>query len=223
MKRLTIAAAAPLLAAPLLAIPLLATPALAHHAMGGAPMETLGQGLLSGVGHPVLGFDHLFFVAAVGIAAAFSGRPLTAPLGYVAGMLAGCALVVSGVALPGIEAVIALSLVVAGAVLMRGRALGAPAAMALFGFFGLFHGWAFGGTITGQEGGMAAPVIAGYLLGLAATQWAMAVGAGWLARRVAASAEAVGPRLAGGVVAGAGALLVLEAGEGAAFAALGIG
>ena len=218
MKRLTIAAAAPLLATPLLA-----TPALAHHPLGGAPMETLAHGLISGVGHPVLGFDHLFFIVAVGIAAAFTGRPLTAPLGYVAGMLGGCVLIIGGVALPAVEAVIALSLVVAGVVLMSGRALGPAAAVALFGLLGLFHGWAFGGSIAGQEGGMAAPVIAGYLIGLAATQWAIAIGAGWLARRGAASAGAIQPRLAGGVVAGAGALLVLEAAEGAAFAALGIG
>jgi urease accessory protein len=218
MKRLTTAATAALLATPFQA-----TQALAHHPMGGAPMETLAQGLLSGVGHPVLGFDHLFFVAAVGIVAAFTGRRLVAPLGYVAGMLAGCALIVAGVALPAVELVIALSLVVAGVVLMRGRAMGLPTAVALFGVLGLFHGWAFGETITGQEGGMAATVVAGYLIGLAVIQWAIAVGAGWAVSRLARSAGALQPRLAGGVVAGAGALLVLEMTEGAAFAALGIG
>jgi urease accessory protein len=218
MKRLTAAATAALLATPFPA-----TQALAHHPMGGAPMETLAQGLLSGMGHPVLGFDHLFFVAAVGIVAAFTGGRMVAPLGYVAGMIAGCALIVAGVALPAVELVIALSLVVAGVVLMRGRALGLHAAVALFGALGLFHGWALGETIVGQEGGMAAPVVAGYLIGLAVTQWTIAVAAGWAVSRLARSAEALQPRLAGGLVAGAGALLVLERAEGAAFAALGIG
>ncbi len=218
MKRLTTAAAAALLASPLLA-----TQALAHHPLAGAPMETMAHGLLSGIGHPVLGFDHLFFVAAVGIVAAFTGRPLVAPLGLVVGMLAGCALIVAGVGLPAVEVAIALSLVVAGVVLMRGRALGPATAVALFGVLGLFHGWAFGETIVGQEGGMAAPVVAGYLIGLAATQWAIAVGAGWAVARLARTADALQPRLAGGLVAGAGTLLVLEAAEGAAFAALGIG
>lgn len=212
MRRLPIAAAAALLA----------TPALAHHPMAGAPMETFAQGMLSGVGHPVLGFDHLFFVAAVGIAAAFTGRALTAPLGYVAGMLGGCALVLAGLALPAVELVIALSLVAAGGLLARGRAMSAGSAVALFGALGLFHGWAFGGTITGQEGGMGAAVVAGYLIGLALTQWAIAVGAGWAVARMARSAGAIQPRLAGAAVAGVGAFLVLEAAEGAAFAALGI-
>ncbi|HET7409424.1 MAG TPA: HupE/UreJ family protein, partial [Paracoccaceae bacterium] len=100
MRRLLTAAAAALLA----------TPALAHHPMGGAPMETFTDGLLSGVGHPILGFDHLFFIAAVGVAAAFTGRALTAPLGYIAGMLGGCVLIMAGVVLPAVEMVIALSL-----------------------------------------------------------------------------------------------------------------
>ena len=212
MRKLPIAVAAALLS----------TPALAHHPLGGAAMETFSQGVLSGVGHPLLGFDHLFFVAAVGIAAAFTGRAQTAPLGYVGGMLAGCALIMAGVALPAVELVIALSLVIVGAVLMTGRGLGAGTAVVLFGALGLFHGWAFGETITGQEGGMGTAVVAGYLIGLAATQWAIAVGAGWAVTRMARSAGAVQARMAGAAVAGVGAFLVLEVAEGAAFAALGI-
>lgn len=213
MRKLPIAAAAALLA----------TPALAHHPLAGAPMDSFAQGALSGVGHPVLGFDHLFFVIAVGVAAAFTRRALTAPLGYVAGMLGGCALIMAGVALPAVELAIALSLVLVGALLMRGRAMRAAPAMALFGLLGLFHGWAFGETIVGQEGGMGAVVVAGYLIGLAATQWAIAVGAGWAATSLAGSAGAIQPRLAGAAVAGVGAFLVLERVEGAAFAALGLG
>ena len=212
MRRLSIAAAAALLA----------SPALAHHPMGGAPMETVAQGLLSGIAHPVLGIDHLFFVAAVGVTAAFTGRAMTAPIGHVAGMLGGCALVLGGVALPAVDLVIALSLLAAGAVLISGRAMRLVPALALFGGFGLFHGWAFGETIIGQEEGMGAAVLAGYLIGLAATQWASAVGAGRAVTRIARSAEAIEPRLAGAAVAGVGAFLVLEAAEAAAFAALGI-
>ncbi|MGB0926172.1 MAG: HupE/UreJ family protein, partial [Pikeienuella sp.] len=61
-----------------------ATPALAHHPLGGMPMETFAHGVLSGIGHPLLGFDHLFFVLAVGVAALFTGRALTAPLAFIA-------------------------------------------------------------------------------------------------------------------------------------------
>ncbi len=204
---------------------LAATPALAHHPLNGMPMETFAHGVLSGAGHPVLGFDHLFFIIAVGIAALFTGRALTAPAGYITGMLGGCALVMGGVALPAVEFVIALSLVIAGAILMSGRALSLVAAVGLFGALGLFHGWAFGGAITGQEGGAATAVIAGYLIGLAAVQWIIAIAAGKLIARLmdTLDATALPARLAGGMVAGAGVFLVLEAAEGSAFAALGWG
>lgn len=206
------------------AFALAATPALAHHPLAGAPMETFTHGLLSGVGHPLLGFDHLFFIIAVGIAAALTGRLLTAPLGYLAGMLGGCALVLANVGLPAVELVIALSLVVAGGLLMTGRTLGAPLVMGLFGVLGLFHGWAFGGSITGVEGALANAVIVGYFLGLAAIQWLVAVIAGKAILAVQkTNASAIPARLAGGMVAGAGMFLVLEAAEGAAFAALGLG
>ncbi len=202
-----------------------ATPAFAHHPLAGAPMETFGHGVLSGVGHPLLGFDHLFFIVAIGIAAIFTGRALMAPAGYVAGMLAGCGLIMAGVGLPAVELVIALSLIIAGGILMSGRGLSLPICMGLFGMLGLFHGWAFGQSLTGQEGGAAASVVIGYLLGLAATQWLIAIAAGKLITlaKDAADPRAIPARLAGGMVAGAGAFLVLEAAEGAAFSALGLG
>ena len=206
------------------AFALAATPAMAHHPLAGAPMETFSHGLLSGIGHPVLGFDHLFFIVAVGIAALYTGRALTAPLGYLAGMIGGIVLILNGVALPAVEVVIAASLVIAGALLMTGRAMSLMLCMGLFGVLGLFHGWAFGESLAAQEAGVGGGVIVGYLIGLFAVQWAIAVGAGWaIARLGAVTADAVHARLAGGLVAGAGLFLVLEAAEGAAFAALGLG
>lgn len=211
MKRVSLAALAALFA----------TPALAHHPLAGAPMETFAHGVLSGVGHPVIGFDHLFFVIAVGIAATLAGRLLTAPLAYLGAMIAGVALASNGIALPAVEFVIAASLIVLGGWLATGRSLAAPVVMAGFAAAGLFHGWAFGGAIAGQEGGMGLSVIAGYLIGLAAAQWIVAVLAGLLTQR--AGEGSLAPRLAGAVVAGVGVTFFLEGVESAAFAAMGIG
>lgn len=201
------------------------TPALAHHPLAGAPMETFAHGVLSGVGHPILGFDHLFFIAAVGVASVFTGRALTAPLAFVAAMLAGVLLCVVPVTLPFVEPVIAASLLVLGALIARGKALQLHTAIALFAGLGLFHGWAFGESIAGQEGGAAMQVLTGYLIGLSVTQWAIAVASGFAVLKIwnATTADAVPARIAGAVVAGVGAFLVLEVVEGAAFAALGIG
>ena len=41
--------------------------AFAHHPLGGAAPETMLHGFLSGVGHPLIGFDHLAFVFAIGV------------------------------------------------------------------------------------------------------------------------------------------------------------
>lgn len=202
-----------------------ATPALAHHPLAGAPMTTFSEGLLSGIGHPVLGFDHLFFVILAGIAGLLAGRRFAAPAAYVGAMLAGCALMVAGVGLPARETMIALSLLVTGGLVLSGRALAPGMVLALFAGFGLFHGAAFGEAVTGIEGTAGAGVLTGYLAGLAAVQFAIAVAAGWACETVLRTREAgaVNARIAGAVVAGAGLLLTLEAAEGLAFATLGWG
>ncbi|MDZ7786757.1 MAG: HupE/UreJ family protein [Halofilum sp. (in: g-proteobacteria)] len=198
--------------------------ALAHHPLGGMEMTTFSHGLLSGFGHPVLGFDHLFFVLLVGIAAALTQRRYSAPLGYIGAMLAGCALMAAGVTLPGIELMIGLSLLVLGGVLLAGRTLGVGTTVALFAVAGLFHGSAFGGAMAAAEAGSTTAVLTGYLIGLGVTQYAIALLAGWVTRNVwhAQDASAVQPRLAGAAVAGIGMFLSLEMLEGAILAVAGL-
>ncbi|SHJ15375.1 urease accessory protein [Palleronia salina] len=205
------------------ALALAATPALAHHPLAGMEMTTFAHGLLSGVGHPVLGFDHLFFVVAVGLVAAFTGHLRTAPLAYLGAMAAGVLFTVAGVALPLAEAVIAVSLLALGAVALSGRKVSHGAALALFAGFGLFHGAAFGGAMASAEAGATMVVLPGYLLGLVAVQYLIALAAGALALRVADNAAAMQPRLAGALVAGMGLFLTLETVEGATLTALGWG
>lgn len=204
------------------ALALAATPALAHHPLNGMPMETFAHGALSGVGHPVLGFDHLFFVVAIGVAALFTAYRFAAPAAYIAAMLVGCGLMYAGVALPAAELMIVASLVVMGFALASGRALGTTAAIALFAGFGLFHGSAFGGSIAGQEGGVGGAVLVGYLLGLGAVQYLIAIASGWVADKLlgATTAASVNARLVGAAVAGVGVFLALEAVEGPVVALL---
>ncbi len=192
-----------------------ASPAFAHHPLGGLPMETFTHGLASGVGHPVLGFDHLFFVVAMGIAALFTGRKLLTPAAYIGAMLAGCALMYAGVAMPIAETVIVLSLIVLGGIVLSGKALNTTTALLVFATFGLFHGSAFGGSIAGQEGGVGGAVLLGYLIGLGVIQYAIAVAAGWTVQKLGATdATAINARLGGAMVAGVGVFLALEIVEG---------
>ncbi len=138
-------------------------------------------------------------------------------------MVGGCLLMASGTGLPMKEAVIALSLLVVGGVVLSGRALGLVPAMVLFAGFGLFHGSAFGDSIASQEAALGAPVLVGYLLGLGVLQYAIAVGAGWVAKTLwqATESTAIQARLAGAVVAGVGLYLSMENLEGAVLGALG--
>jgi len=199
-------------------------PALAHHVMGGKLPVTFTQGFLSGIGHPILGFDHLFFVALVGIASIYTGNRFVAPLAYIGAMLVGCLCTAFGFKLPVIEAVIGLSLLALGAFVMSGRALSMNMALTAFALAGLFHGSAFGESIVGAEGAAPAASLIGYLVGLAATQYAIALASGWVALSVwkATEATAVQARIAGGIVAGVGLFLTLERAEGLVMVALGM-
>lgn len=203
-------------------VSLVASPALAHHPLNGMPMETFAHGMLSGVGHPLLGFDHLFFVIAMGVAALFTAKRYVTPAAYIVAMLVGCGLMYAGISMPLAETFIVLSLLVVGGIVLSGRALTATTAIALFAAFGLFHGSAFGGSIAAQEGGVNAAVLVGYLLGLGLLQYGIAVAAGWVVEKVlgATEAAAVNARLVGAMVAGVGVFLALEIIEGPIVAAL---
>jgi urease accessory protein len=197
--------------------------ALAHHPLAGKPMETFFDGILSGIGHPILGFDHLFFVIAVGIASLFTGRALSAPLAFVIATLFGVGIIIMGIQLPLVEYMIALSLVALGGIVLSGQRFGLTSILCFFATAGLFHGWAFGETIVGQEN-INADVLAGYLSGLMVIQWLVAVGAGLFVTssfKVFDVADTKA-RIIGGIVAGAGAVFLLEGLETALFSALGL-
>ena len=191
-----------------LAVVLAASPALAHHPLGGATPDNFLHGLLSGFGHPVIGFDHLAFIVAVGVASAFFAARYVLPLVFIAGTLAGCLLFVSGVQLPQIEMFVAASILLLGALVMSGYQLPAVLVAALFAAAGLFHGSAYAGAIIGAE----ATPLAAYVLGFGLVQYAIAAAMVWITQGIwqAASASAVQPRLAGAVVAGVGATFLIE-------------
>ena len=200
------------------AVPLLlagTNAALAHHVMGGQLPQTFGEGLLSGVGHPVIGVDHFAFVVAVGIAAALAGRLWALTLSFVAGTLAGCLVHLAGVTLPVAELVIAATVLLLGAIIATNRELPALMLAVLFAGAGVFHGWAYGESIFGAE---QTPLIA-YLTGFTLVQLVVAVLAGLVTRWVIASdaARRMEVRLAGAVVAGIGLVLFVGHVEGVLF------
>ena len=160
---------------------LLPLPAAAHHPMDGAMPETLWQGFASGIGHPVIGLDHLAFLLAAGVLAAAlpRGEALRAIAGFLMAGMAGLALHMAGIGLGLIEALIAASVLLVGLALLVAKRVSAPALLAGFALAGLFHGHAFAEAVIGAE---ATPILA-YLAGLAVIQGALMLGAMALAQQ----------------------------------------
>src|SRR3954463_14187305 len=154
----------------------------AHHVMGGTTPQTLAQGLLSGLAHPVIGLDHLAFTVAAGLLAArlpppprFPGAPgllgaglppplapaVLMPLAFLVAGAVGASLHLAGVDLPGAEIAVALSVLALAGLILSARTLPALRLAALFAAAGLFHGHALAESIVGAEPAPLAAYFAG--------------------------------------------------------------
>ncbi|MFL6796325.1 MAG: HupE/UreJ family protein [Xanthobacteraceae bacterium] len=173
-----------------------ATPALAHHVMGGATPVTFSDGLLSGLGHPLIELDHLAAIIAIGCIAARERRGSMLVVCYVIAMMLGAAGHVGEATVAGAEVFVAISVLVLGAVLLAMRPIRVDVAIALFACAGLLHGYALGESIAGAQ---PAPISA-YLMGLTFIQSAVALAIMALAR-VLAARSAVEPSVVRGVAA----------------------
>ncbi|MEL7316831.1 MAG: HupE/UreJ family protein [Cyanobacteria bacterium J06559_3] len=177
-------------------------PALAHHPFGGQTPSNPMQGLLSGMGHPVIGLDHLVFVITAGLLAAVMGRGLSIPIAFVLASLAGTGIHLMVLDLPAPEFFISASVLVFGMLLALKQQPHTGVVVGLGALAGLFHGYAYGEAIVGAE---MAPTIA-YLVGFAFIQALVAIGAYTIARRLGVGSEsgALNLRFAGFTLAGIG-------------------
>ena len=178
---------------------LIVSDASAHHVMGGKTPATFFEGVLSGLGHPIIGPDHLAFLIALGVAVGVFRLSLINPFLFLVAMACGVAAHVAGMALPGAELIVAASVLLAGALLALAREVAAGWWTGLFVIAGFFHGYAYGESIFGAE---PTPLVA-YLVGLVAVQTALTIGVA-LASRVLWQASPLAPRLAGAAVCGVG-------------------
>ncbi len=174
-----------------LALAMAPMPALAHHPMGGEAPAHAWQGVLSGIAHPVIGLDHLAFLVAAGLLAATMRQRAAVGvlLAFLAAGLTGAVLHLAGLGLGPVEAMVALSVLLAGVALLAAPARprgGAPAWLALgFALAGLFHGHAYAEAVTGSGPG----TILAYLLTLAVMQAAIGLGAMAAARQFGAASQ----------------------------------
>ena len=141
----------------------LALPALAHT---GALGDHVHTGFMAGLLHPFTGIDHLAAMLAVGVWSALAVRPVwVAPLAFVALLGAGALGGLAGVAVPGVEPMIAASLLVTGLLIATRAQWPVRAAALVAGLFAFFHGAAHGMELSGVG---VAQALAGMLIGSAA-------------------------------------------------------
>lgn len=114
--------------------------------------EGINTGFASGFWHPILGWDHVVAMVAVGLWGAFLGKPgiWILPVVFPLVMAFGGALGIIGVPIPAVETGIALSGVILG--LLIAFAVKAPlwVAAVVVGIFAIFHGHAHGGELPEQ-------------------------------------------------------------------------
>lgn len=117
-----------------------AGPAMAHSGVG------VTGGFASGFLHPILGWDHVVAMVAVGLWGAFLGAPAIwlLPVVFPLVMACGGALGVFGVPVPAVEVGIAGSAVVLGLLVALAARPPLWAAAVIVGVFAIFHGHAHG-------------------------------------------------------------------------------
>lgn len=155
----------------------------AHHVMDYALPATPLQGLLSGLGHPVLGIDHLLFVVGAGVLAAHFERGFVLPFIFVVASAFAALVRYLGADLAFGELPIAGSLVILGAMMLAAQTPREGVVAILFLAAGTLHGHALAESIVGAE---RTPLVA-YLAGLTVIQCVIALAAWraatWAARR----------------------------------------
>jgi urease accessory protein len=171
-----------------------ASPAFAHEGEG------MAGGFAFGFLHPILGWDHVAAMVAVGLWGAFLGPPAIwlLPIVFPLVMALGGALGIAGVPLPAVETGIAASAVVLGVMVAVGARPPLWIAAVIVAAFAIFHGHAHGTELPVAADAVAYAV--GFVIGtglLHASGIVLGLATRWNLGKVAVQA-------AGGVIAAAG-------------------
>lgn len=181
-----------------------ASPASAHHAMDGKMPSNFFEGFYSGLAHPIIGFDHLAFIIAVGLFAAVKPQGIFIPLSFVLSAMLGTGVHLLGVSLPVVELIVSASILLFGVLLAIKNSPNVFVMIALSAVAGLFHGYAYGEAIFGAQ----TTALVSYLIGFTTIQLVISGAAFFVGQKVLKGDFAqVSPSLksAGLVICGIGA------------------
>ena len=145
--------------------------ALAHVGADGGGHHHFLDSLSHAFAHPFTGADHLAAMLAVGAWSALTMPSLRtawrAPAAFVALLVAGALAGFAGLWVPGVEPMIAASVLVLGLLVLVQKKMPWSAAAALAGVFAFFHGAAHGFELAGDSGMATIGALAGIALGSA--------------------------------------------------------
>lgn len=164
----------------------IALPAKAHHPLGGKLPGNFWSGIMSGFGHPIIGYDHLAFVIASGLIAVGIARGIIIPIAFVTTTAIGAVIHLLSIDLPIPEIIIAASVVLFGILLIvRNKQVATNYTLIISGLAaiaGIFHGYAYGEGIFGAE---TTPLVA-YIMGFTLIQLAISLGTYFIATQAIA-------------------------------------
>lgn len=182
----------------MLATPL-AFPAVAHAHSG----SSIIYDCASGIAHPFHGWDHLAAMLAVGVwAAQLGGRARwLMPVAFVTVMTCAAVFGSRGFAFPGVEPIIATSVLALGVLIAAAARMPLATSATLVSFFAAAHGFAHGTEMPANAGAFS--YTAGFVLATAVLH-AVGLGIGHLALRRSQRL----PRVLGAVCTAAGAALI---------------
>ncbi|PSB00615.1 HupE/UreJ family protein [Merismopedia glauca] len=181
----------------------LTQPVLAHHALGGKLPSNFFEGFLSGLAHPIIGFDHFAFIVAVGAIAATKRQGVLIPILFVLTAMVGSILHLTGVNLPATELLVASSVLIFGILLGIKDSPKILVISALAALAGIFHGYAYAEAIFGAG----TTPVAAYLTGFTTIQLLVAFVAFWLGKasiKETTEGSSLSLRFAGWAIAGVG-------------------
>lgn len=189
---------------------LLPLSALAHTGADGGHHHDGLSSFFHALMHPFTGADHLAAMLAVGVWSALTVTPAwRAPAAFVALLVTGALAGFAGLWIPGVEPMIAASVLVLGLLVAVQKQMPWVLAAVLAGVFAFFHGAAHGQELAADSAKAAVGALAGMALGSAALHIAgIALGRAvmqrhqWLARLGGGATALLGAfmlaRLAGG-------------------------
>jgi urease accessory protein len=190
-------------------IGLFSLPIYAHHLTGAELPYNVLYGVLSGIGHPLIGITHLIFMLGVGLL--FALQPVVAVsrvMLFLAATWMGALGHLLGLDIPAVEQMMALGIVVAGLMLVWKRAAVLPCVLALSAAAGTLHGFAYAEDIVGARTG---PLL-GYFFGFTLIQALVLLSTVMVVRKLrrghAGNLVRLWEWVGGGILAGLGLLLL---------------